>query len=44
MLYSGHTDLLSNHADVYAQESWKRTCPGFHLVKPLDITRDVWPQ
>ena len=34
MWYSIHTDFFSIHANVYAQQSWKRTCKVLtHLRK-----------
>ena len=32
---SSHVDFYTVHVNLYAQKSWKRTCPGFNLVTPL---------
>ena len=35
MYYEGNSDFSSIHDKVYAQKSWKRTCPGFDSVMPM---------
>ena len=38
MQYSCHTDFFLIHANIYAQKSWKRTCPGFKPAMSLFLS------
>ena len=42
MHYANDIDFFSIHANVCVQKSFKRTCPGFDTVTPLDDKLKNW--
>ena len=43
MYYINHIDFYSVHANMCAQKSLKRTCPGFDQIMPLVCLLNIFP-